>query len=188
MVSDTIGAQRRLREIMQSKLSVEIVIPSYKRHAALCETVKKIRQIYPQIRMCLGLQGEMPDPETLASLSSDPNLRIEKMPRPSSTITITECIRNSSADIALILDDDAVPCQGWMESHLNAFEQDSSLAYTGGREVRLTKGFTAFSVFVRIIVESVFGLFLSRDKKVNGRIISWFNGIEIGRASCRERV
>jgi GT2 family glycosyltransferase len=41
----------------------------------------------------------------------------------------------------------------------------------------LTKGFTAFSEFVRIIVESVCGLFLSRDKKVNGRIVSWFNGI-----------
>jgi GT2 family glycosyltransferase len=162
---------------MSPTLSVEIVIPSYKRLSVLIETVKKIRQIYPTIRICLGLQGELPETETLAALSSDANLRIEKMPSPSSTVTITECIRSSSADVVLILDDDAAPCFGWMESHVAAFEQDPDLAYTGGREVRLTKGFTGFSVFVRIVVESFFGLFLSRDKKVNGRIISWFNGI-----------
>jgi GT2 family glycosyltransferase len=90
---------------------------------------------------------------------------------------LTECIRTSTADIVLILDDDAVPCFGWMESHRAAFEEDPDLAYTGGREVRLTKGFNAFSEFVRIFVESFFGLFLSRDKKINGRIVSWFNGI-----------
>jgi GT2 family glycosyltransferase len=162
---------------MPSSLSVEIVIPSYKRLAIVFETIKKIRQLYPDIKICLGLQGEAPSPEMVASFSTDPNLRIEKMAKPSSTITITECIKTSAADIILILDDDAVPCHGWMESHRAAFESDPDLVYTGGREVRLTKGFTAFSEFIRIIVETVFGLFLSRDKKVNGRIVSWFNGI-----------
>jgi GT2 family glycosyltransferase len=162
---------------MSSNLSVEIVIPTYKRLLIVNETVKKIRQLYPTIKICLGLQGEMPGPELLMAFSSDPNLRIEKMPRPSSTITMTECIKTSTADIVLILDDDAVPCTGWLEAHAVAFENDPECAYTGGREVRLTKGFSAFSEFVRIIAESFFGLFLSGDKKINGRIVSWFNGI-----------
>jgi GT2 family glycosyltransferase len=162
---------------MPSNLTVEIVIPSYKRLFIVHETVTRIRQLYPAIKICLGLQGEMPDHDMIASFSLDPNLRIEKMPMPSSTITMTECIKSSTADIVLILDDDAIPCNGWMESHVAAFEKDPSLAYTGGREVRLTKGFSAFSEFVRIIVESFFGLFLSEDKKINGRIVSWFNGL-----------
>ena len=162
---------------MSPNLSVEIVIPSYKRLDIVFETVKKIRQLYPAIKICLGLQGEVPDSGAIASLSSDPNLRIEKMSRPSSTITLTQCIRTSTADIVLILDDDAVPCFGWMESHRAAFEEDPDCAYTGGRELRLTKGFSAFSEFVRIIAESFFGLFLSRDKKIKGRIVSWYNGI-----------
>ena len=156
---------------------MEIVIPSYKRLSVVLETVKRIRQLYPAIKICLGLQGDIPGPDIVALSSSDQNLRIEKIPLPSSTITLTECIRTSTADIVLILDDDAVPCFGWMESHRAAFEEDPDLAYTGGREVRLTKGFNAFSEFVRIFVESFFGLFLSRDKKINGRIVSWFNGI-----------
>jgi GT2 family glycosyltransferase len=160
---------------MSSRLSVEVVIPSYNRLPIVHDTVKKIRQLYPTIKICLGLQGDMPGPELQTEFSRDPDLRIEKMPSPSSTITMTKCIESSTADIILILDDDASPCQGWMESHVRAFENDPDLAYTGGREVRLQKGISPFSQLVRIIVESIFGLFLSNDKKINGRIVSWFN-------------
>jgi GT2 family glycosyltransferase len=162
---------------MASRLSCEIVIPSYKRLELLKNTVGRIRQLYPAIKICLGLQGDIPGPELEKVFSEDPNLRIEKMPSPSSTITMTACIKSSSADIILILDDDAEPVHGWAESHLAAFENDPGLAYTGGREVRLSKGRHAFSEWVRIMVEALFGLFLSSDKKINGRIVSWFNWI-----------
>jgi GT2 family glycosyltransferase len=138
-------------------------------------TVAGIRQLYPAIKICLGLQGEMPGQELQQELLADPNLRIEKMAFPSSTITLTACIKSSAADIILILDDDAVPVHGWMEAHAAAFENDPDLAYAGGREVRLSKGISAFSQWVRIMVEAFFGLFLSSDKKINGRIVSWFN-------------
>ena len=162
---------------MASRLSCEVVIPSYKRLENLKTTVAGIRQLYPTLKICLGLQGDMPGPELEQELSADPNLRIEKMPFPSSTITLTTCIKSSTADIILVLDDDAVPVHGWMEAHADAFENDPDLAYTGGREVRLSKGISAFSQWVRIMVEAFFGLFLSSDKKINGRIVGWFNWI-----------
>jgi GT2 family glycosyltransferase len=162
---------------MSSRLSCEIVIPSYKRLEILKNTVASIRQLYPTIKICLGLQGDIPGAELQKELLGDPNLRIEKMPSPSSTIAMTTCIKSSLADIILIVDDDAVPVHGWAEAHLAAFENDPDLAYTGGREIRLSKGRHAISELARIIVEAFFGLFLSSDKKINGRIVSWFNGV-----------
>jgi GT2 family glycosyltransferase len=158
-------------------LSCEIVIPSYNRWPTLVTTVAKIRQLYPTVGICVGLQGESPAAELPLSIANDPHLRIEKMPAPSSTITMNTCVNSSTADIIVILDDDAGPCHGWLEAHLAAFENDPGLAYTAGREVRLSKGIHAYSVTVRILVETVFGLFLSRDKKINGRIVGWFNGL-----------
>jgi GT2 family glycosyltransferase len=158
-------------------LSYEIVIPSYKRWPTLLCTVANIRKLYPEVDVCIGLQGDAPESSLPISIANDTHLRIQRMPFPSSTVTMTTCIQSSSADVILILDDDACPCPGWLENHVDAFEQDADLVYTGGREVRLSKGITAFSTVVRIIVESFFGLFLSVDKKINGRIVGWFNGL-----------
>jgi|GEM_PF-2162389 GT2 family glycosyltransferase len=160
-----------------AELSCEIVIPSYNRLSTLRTTVAKIRQLYPTVKICLGLQGELPGQDLPPEFSQDQNLRVQRMASPSSTITMTTCIKSSSADIILILDDDSGPCHGWLESHVAAFASDPDLAYTGGREVRLSKGISAFSQLVRILVESFFGLFLAKDKKINGRIVSWFNGL-----------
>ncbi len=162
---------------MSETLSVEIVIPSYKRLFIISETLKNIRQLYPTTKICLGLQGEMPGPDMVADFSKDKNLRVEEISPPSSTIAMTTCIKSSTADIILILDDDATPCHGWLETHVEAFMQDPELAYTGGREVRLVKGIHAFSDLIRILTELFFGLFLNRNKKINGRIVSWFNGL-----------
>jgi GT2 family glycosyltransferase len=156
-------------------LSVEIVIPSYKRLSILSYTVARIRQLYPSIKICLGLQGEMPGPELEAEFAADPNLRIEKLPSPSSTITMTECIKSSKADIILIVDDDAIPVHGWLEAHLKAFTEDPALAYTGGREMRLSQKRPPFEDIICIINEWFFGLFMPRDRKINGRIVGWFN-------------
>lgn len=159
----------------QVQFSLELVIPTYNRLSILSHTLNQIRLLYPQLPVCLGLQGEMPDASLQVKFDADKNLRIERLPSPSSTRTLNQCIFTSKADIILIVDDDAIPCFGWMESHENAFEQDPDLAYTAGREIRLWKERPAFSEWVRIMVEWFFGLFLSGNKKVHGRIVSWFN-------------
>jgi GT2 family glycosyltransferase len=109
-------------------------------------------------------------------------LRIERLSVPSTTATLNHCFFSSRADIILLIDDDDVPHFGWMEAHVNAFTANSELAYTAGREVRATKEKPAISVFVRIIVESVAGVFIGRNKKLNSRIIGWINrfGIMFG--------
>ena len=162
---------------MASPLTCEVVIPSYKRFENLKTTVAGIRVLYPTLRICLGLQGDMPGPELEQSLAADPNLRIEKLPSPSTTITMNTCIKNSSADIILILDDDAVPVHGWMEAHRVAFEQYPDLPYTGGREVRLSRKRPPLEEIICIVNEWIFGLFLPKDRKTSGRIVGWFNWI-----------
>lgn len=162
---------------MPQLISAEIVIPSYNRLPILKNTVAAIRQLYPSVKICLGLQGEMPGPDEARWFAADLNLRIEKMPSPSSTITITNCIKSSNADIVLILDDDAVPVRGWMEEHLKVFAEDLALAYTGGREVRLSQKRPPVEEVICIINEWIFGLFLPQDRKINGRIVGWFNWI-----------
>jgi GT2 family glycosyltransferase len=162
---------------MAQDRSVEVVIPSYNRLSILQNTVAGIRQLYPAVNICLGLQGEMPGPDLEAEFAADPNLRIEKMTFPSSTITMTSCIKSSNADIILILDDDAVPVHGWMEAHLKAFSEDPALAYTGGREIRLSKKRPPVEDIICIINEWIFGLFLPKDRKINGRIVGWFNSV-----------
>lgn len=167
---------------MASRLSCEVVIPSYKRFENLKTTVAGIRQLYPTLKICLGLQGDMPGPELEQELSADPNLRIEKMPSPSSTVTMTTCIKSSSADIILILDDDAVPVHGWVEAHRAAFENDPDLAYTGGREVRLTRKRPPFEDIICIINEWIFGLFLPETGKSTAG--SWDGSIGSGFSSA----
>ena len=162
---------------MAPSLTCEVVIPSYKRLENLRTTVAGIRVLYPTLKICLGLQGYMPGPELEKSLAADPNLRIEKLPSPSSTITMNTCIKSSAADIILILDDDAVPVHGWMEAHCAAFEQYPDIPYTGGREVRLSRRRPPLEDIICIVNEWIFGLFLSRDKKISGRIVGWFNWI-----------
>lgn len=105
------------------------------------------------------------------------NIRIEKLTVPSTTITLNHCISSSGADIVVILDDDASPHFGWLESHTAAFTIDPDLAYTSGREVRSTQARSSFSDWVRIATESLFGLFIAENKKLHGRIVGWINGV-----------
>lgn len=160
-------------------LTVEIVIPSYNRLNTLADTVYKIRQLYPDVKICLGLQGEMPNTELQKKWASDPILRIEKLPEPGTTKALNRCILSSSSDILLSLDDDAYPCHGWLEEHLKAFIDDLSLSYTSGRVIELIKQRSLISDLLRIMVEVLFGLFLKKDKKIDGRIVGWTNRIGI---------
>ena len=162
-----------------SKLNqiVELVIPSYNRLSTLKNTLKQTRVLYPTLKVCVGLQGNISDQDFQAQLESDPNLRIEILPTPSTTGTLNHCIISSQADIIVIFDDDAVPCFGWLEAHIKAFDEQPDLAYTSGREVRSTKERSSFSEWFRIMIEWLFGLFIGRDKKLNGRIVGWINWI-----------
>jgi GT2 family glycosyltransferase len=157
----------------RSQQSVELVIPSYNRLAVLAGTLARIRTLYPDLRICLGLQGNMPEGDFQALLKNDSHMRMEIMASPGTTVTLNQCVRTSRADIVLILDDDSVPCFGWLEAHEDAFLRDSALAYTTGREVRTTRGRTSFSELVRIVLESVSGLFIAPNRKINGRIVGW---------------
>ena len=157
---------------MNPKLTAELIIPSYNRVTVLQKTLQKIRTIYPDIPICLGFQGEVPD-DFLKQLKDDPGIRFIMVSPPGTTPTLNRCIFSSQADIVLILDDDAVPHFGWLESHMAAFFHDPHLAYTAGREVRSEKGRSSFSDWVRIMVECFFGLFINKDKKLNGRIVAW---------------
>ena len=161
---------------MKQDLTAELVIPSYNRIATLRTTLRQIRTVYPDLKICLGLQGEVPQ-EFQDEMDRDPNIRVIRLPSPGTTPTLNRCIFSSQADIVLISDDDSVPHFGWLEAHLDAFAGDPALAYTAGREVRSTKEKSAFSHWVRIMVEALFGAFLGRDKKLNGRIVGWINGL-----------
>ena len=161
---------------LEKNLTAELVIPSYNRITTLQTTLKQIRTIYPDLRICLGLQGEVPR-GFQEQMDRDPNVRLLQLPSPGTTPALNRCISSSQADIVLISDDDSVPHFGWLESHMTAFASDQGLAYTAGREVRSTKEKSSFSDLVRIVVEAFFGMFLSRNKILNGRIVGWTNGI-----------
>ena len=157
--------------------NVELIIPSYNRLPILLNTFKSIRILYPSLKICLGIQGEKSITEYSNELTNDPNLRIELLSVPSLPGTLNHCIHNSKADIILILDDDAIPFFGWAEAHVDAFRNNKNLVFTAGREVRVKKKRTAFSELTRILVEFICGLFISSDKKLNGRIIGWTSRI-----------
>lgn len=167
--------QHRGEHLTPSNLSVELIIPSYNRIPILQETVKKVRTLYPELALCLGIQGEMPGPAFSEFLRRDGRVRLEAMSAPSTTKTLNHCIRTSRADVILILDDDAVPFFGWAEAHLGAFEREHGLAYTSGRELRFSKGRRAFSDWIRILAEVFYGMFLGSGKKINGRIAGWIS-------------
>jgi len=108
-------------------------------------------------------------------LQNDTRLRVEKLSIPSTTEALNHCIWSAKADVVLIIDDDASPCFGWLEAHRKAFAEMADLAYTCGREVRLTIGRSAISEWFLILVETFFGLFIGGNKKINGRIVGWIN-------------
>ena len=160
--------------LLKTNLTAEVVIPSYNRLNILRNTLKHVRLLYPQAKICLGLQGAMPSRDFQQELDSDHNLRIVKLSAPNTPLTLNRCISTSKADIVLIIDDDAVPCIGWLESHINVYI-NTNLIYTTGREVRLNQGRSSISQFVRIVIEWIFGIFLGNDKIINGRIVGWIN-------------
>jgi GT2 family glycosyltransferase len=156
-----------------SKLSAEIVIPSYRRLPILQRTIRQLRLLYPDTHVCLGIQDQLKTEELDSKIVQDGKTRVEMITTPGTTTALNHCIRTSQADVVLIMDDDAVSCHGWLESHLAAFTTDPGLAYTSGREVRSSQGRSSFSELVRILAELAAGVFLRRDTILNGRIVGW---------------
>ena len=153
-------------------MNVELVIVSYRRGEVLADSIGCIRQLYPTLPICLGLQGD--DAPSIADrFHDDPAIRAICLEAPSVTGTLNRCMMSSTADLVLLLDDDAVPCSGWLEAHLAAFEEDPDLAYSSGREVRSRQGRSAVSELLRIVVESLLRPFMPRDTVLNGRIVGW---------------
>jgi GT2 family glycosyltransferase len=158
-------------------VTVELVIPTYNRLSILRETLRQVRVLYPDLDICIGIQGEMPDSAFEAQLRRDPHLRVEKLPVPGTTRALNHCIRTSRADIVLSLDDDAVPCTGWLESHLAAFSADDGLVYTSGRIIELKRSRSSVSELSRIIAEYAGAFYLPRTKRAGGRVVGWLNGM-----------
>jgi GT2 family glycosyltransferase len=163
--------------VSSTDLRTELVIPSFNRLGVLSDTLKQVRALYPGLHICLGLQGEMPDEEFQQELDNDPGIRVEMMTAPGTTRTLNHCILSSGADVILIMDDDAIPCPGWLEAHLAAFTDDPDLLYTAGREVRVTKKRSAVSELLSIITEKTIGAVVGTDKRVLGRIVGWTDNI-----------
>ena len=153
---------------------VELVIPSYNRLPILRRTFCEVRRLYPDLPICLGLQGEISNAAQQYQEDDAKLVRIMTFDEPSTTKTLNACISSSTADIVLLLDDDAVPCAGWLESHLRAFADDSELVYTAGREIRVVGSRSSFSEWVRIMVEWFCGMFLHSSRKLDGRVVGWY--------------
>lgn len=164
---------------MREELISEIVIVSYKRQEILLKTLESIRRVYSNIPICLGLQEEHPHGALSDFIENDQNIRIEYRERPSITQTLNQCIASSRSDVVLLLDDDSIPCEGWLESHLSEFTHNPRLLYTCGREIRVNKGFSLFARLTRIVMEALFSPFTSSNFKSNGNIIGYFNSLGI---------
>jgi GT2 family glycosyltransferase len=132
--------------------------------------------------ICIGVQGNQPTGEFLQHLMKDPHLRIIKKEVPSTTATLNHCISSSSADIVLLLDDDAIPNPGWLEAHLNTFETDPNLAYSCGREIRTSIQKSTISKLLRMMIHKSLGIFFSPEKKIQGYVVGWIcrNGLLLG--------
>jgi GT2 family glycosyltransferase len=170
-----------LRKIRFRPMKIELVIVSYRREDILAASLASIRQLYPDLAICLGLQGA--EAETLARrMETAFGVRTVCLEAPSVTESLNRCILSSGADIVLLLDDDAVPCAGWLEAHSTAFDADPDLAYSAGREVRVHKGRSVASEALRIAVETLLRLVVPGDAVIKGRIVGWLTpfGVLLG--------
>jgi len=154
--------------------AAELVIPSYNRIDRLEQTLLAIRRLYPCLPIRVALQGEDHRSRLKSLLEADNHFVIEYAEQPGLIAALNRAVSNSPAEICILLDDDAVPCDGWLEAHLDAFN-DPVVAYTFGREVNAVFWRSRSSELARMIMETVAGLFISRDKKLNGRIVGWIN-------------
>ncbi|MEF2073929.1 glycosyltransferase family 2 protein [Consotaella aegiceratis] len=155
--------------------AVEVIIPSLGRQDVLIHTLDAIRQLYPNLAVRVALQGDDIRPLLHERFGRSGNFTVEYRPAPALIEALNHAVSNSRADICILLDDDAVPCDGWLEAHLTGLNSEPAVAYTYGREVNTSRWRSLGSEILRIAGELVFGLPLSSRTKLHGRIIGWTN-------------
>lgn len=154
----------------------EVIIPSYGRDHLLGDQLAQLRKLYPTLSVCWGLQGEY-SPELHDVAAADGQVRIVHRLTPHITATINECVQSSQADFILLLDDDALPCPGWLEAFDEVFRQYPDLAYCMGREVRLGQPWSLVGAWLRLLSESFFVFFVPAKARIHGRIVGWMNAL-----------
>lgn len=152
----------------------EVIIVSYGRDHLLGAQLKQIRRLYPDVPICWGLQGEY-SPALNDLAAGDPGVRIVHHHRPHITETLNACLRTSKAELVFLLDDDALPCPGWMESMELVFQQHPDLVYCMGREIRLSGHPSLLEEWARLCCETVCVPFVPRNARCRGRIVGWMN-------------
>lgn len=150
----------------------EIVIVSYGRDELLIQNHRVLRQLYPATPVCWGLQGALSHAVREIE-TNDQSLRIVHRQTPHITATLNDCLGSSNAEIVLLLDDDAVPCPGWLEMMDDVFTRHQGLVYCMGREIRLNSHFNLFHTWLRLASESIHRVFVPQSALSSGRIIGW---------------
>jgi hypothetical protein len=121
----------------------------------------------------LAIQGDQPSGEFASFLAQDQHIKQSYRVQGGVVEALNAAIGESDAEIILILDDDAIPCPGWVEAHVSALLASPDIAYTCGREVNTVRGRSTLSELLRIVAEQTFGLFVPRNRRIGGRIIGW---------------
>ena len=164
-------------EVDTDTADIEIIIPSFGRQKVLEATLRAIRRLYPQVRIRVALQGEDSRLQLCSLMGDDGNFIVDYRAHPGLVVSLNQAVRNSGAEICILLDDDAVPCDGWLEAHLAALRTYPEAAYTYGREVNTRRWRSPVSEILRLSGETLFGLTLRRDAKLCGRIVGWTNAL-----------
>jgi len=155
---------------------VELIIPSYNRVETLTATLRAVRRLYPKLRIRVALQGPDQRQQLEEELSGDHNFVVDYTPAPGLIPAVNAAIAKSQAEICILLDDDAVPCDGWLEAHVAAFG-DPTVAYTYGREVNARLWRSPLSELARHTMELFAKPFLANDRILYGRIVGWTNAL-----------
>lgn len=157
--------------ISADRSGVEVIIPSYGRPTTLQAGLHWLRQLYPELSIRVALQGEDIRQDLLKVFSA--GLTVDWRPDPDLIGALNDSIALSTAEICILLDDDARPFPGWLEAHLAALKAHPSAAYCYGRVIEDGRWRTAWSDMVRLSSELLFGWGVPRRARLYGRIVGW---------------
>lgn len=150
---------------------VEIIIPSFGRPELLEAGILWLRQLYPAVKIRVALQGE-DFRDRLGSVGGSA-VFVDWRPAPDLIGAINDTVALSSAEICILLDDDARPLPGWLEGHLAALEASPTAGYSYGRVIEMRRWRSLGSELMRIGSELLFGWAVPLDGRQHGRIVGW---------------
>jgi GT2 family glycosyltransferase len=119
---------------------VSVVIPTFRRFRPLLDTLRDLRaQSYSRFEILIGDQNPSWPHEfhqELAEVKQDPRIHWFVFDRPGVVTTRNECVRRSSGDIILFVDDDVcIPDVDFVARHVRNYS-DSRVDAVAGRECR----------------------------------------------------